>query len=121
MTTLTESRAAGEFIISEANGHRSRSQAVVKSGENLKAGHVVGIVTSTGKVVEWTSGATNGSQNVAGVMFAPVDAAGADAYGTLIVRDAEVTRADLTFFSAATAANKNTAVAELEALGIIAR
>ena len=121
MATLTEGRAAGEFIISEANGHRSRDQVTVLADEVLKAGHVVGIVTASGKVVEYTAAATDGSESVAGVMFAPVDATGADAQGTLIVRDAEVTRADLTFFTAATSAEQDTAVAELEALGIIAR
>lgn len=39
---LTEGKYAGEFILSEANGDRSRENLVVLSGENLKAGHVLG-------------------------------------------------------------------------------
>lgn len=42
MTSLTEGRYTGEFIVSEAAGSRSREAVVVLSGENLKAGHVVG-------------------------------------------------------------------------------
>lgn len=44
MTTLTETQHAGEFLVSEANKTRSRETVVVLSGQNLKAGHVVGKV-----------------------------------------------------------------------------
>ena len=44
MTTLTEAAHAGEFIVSEANGSRSREAIIVLSGENLVAGSVVGKV-----------------------------------------------------------------------------
>lgn len=39
---LTEGKHAGEFILSEAEGSRSRENVTVLSGENLKAGHVLG-------------------------------------------------------------------------------
>jgi len=42
MTTLTEGQHAGEFIVSEANGSRSRDKVTVLSGQNLKAGAVLG-------------------------------------------------------------------------------
>lgn len=42
MTTITEDFHAGAFILSEANGFRSREQRTVLSGQTLKAGHVVG-------------------------------------------------------------------------------
>jgi hypothetical protein len=45
MALLTEGQHAGEFIVSEANGSRSREKVTVLSGQNLKAGHVVGKVT----------------------------------------------------------------------------
>jgi hypothetical protein len=45
MTTLTEVLRAGHFLISEANGYRSREQVTVLSGQNLKVAHVVGKVT----------------------------------------------------------------------------
>lgn len=42
MPSLTEGKHTGEFILSEANGDLSREQIIVLSGENLKAGHVLG-------------------------------------------------------------------------------
>jgi hypothetical protein len=42
MAALTEGKYSGEFILSEAKGGRSRDNVVVLSGQNLKAGHVVG-------------------------------------------------------------------------------
>lgn len=41
MVTFTEVFGAGHFLISEANGMRSREQGVLKSGEDLAAGAVV--------------------------------------------------------------------------------
>ncbi len=45
MTTLTSTGNPGAFLVSEANGLRSRSVITVLSGEELEAGHVVGAVT----------------------------------------------------------------------------
>lgn len=44
MTTFTEGTHAGEFIVSEANGNRSREKVTVLSGQVLKAGAVLGAV-----------------------------------------------------------------------------
>lgn len=45
MTTLNEGRHTAEFIVSEANGHRSREQVTIgDSGAVLSAGLVLGIV-----------------------------------------------------------------------------
>lgn len=121
MATLTEGRHAGEFIVSEANGNRSRDTVAVISGQNLKAGHVVGIITASGKVTEMDPAATNGSEVAAGVLFAPVDASAGDAPGVLLARDCEVTGADLTYKTGATAGQITTAEGELETLGIIVR
>ncbi len=43
-TSYTESNHAGEFIVSEASGSRSRESITVLSGQNLNAGAVVGKV-----------------------------------------------------------------------------
>jgi hypothetical protein len=42
MAALTEGKYSGEFILSEAKGGRSRDNVVVLSGQNLKAGRVLG-------------------------------------------------------------------------------
>lgn len=44
MSTNTEKLRAGFFMISEANGFRSRDTGTLKSGQNLQAGAVVGQV-----------------------------------------------------------------------------
>lgn len=121
MATLTESTHPGEFIVSEANGHRSREQVTVASGQNLVAGHVVGQVTTGGEIAEYDPAATDGTETVYGVLFSAVDASTEAKPGVILKRDAEVTQADLTFIAGATEAQITTAVGELENLGIIAR
>jgi hypothetical protein len=49
MSTLTEGKHAGEFIISEANGTLSREVITVASGQNLVDGQVIQL--SAGKAV----------------------------------------------------------------------
>jgi hypothetical protein len=59
MTELTEEQHAGEFIVTEANGSLSCESATVLSGQNLKAGHVLGKVavgTATGAAVSGNTG-----------------------------------------------------------------
>lgn len=48
---LNEEQHKGEFIVTEANGNLSRDLITVVSGQNLKAGHVIGRInvgTATG-------------------------------------------------------------------------
>jgi hypothetical protein len=45
MATLTENQGAGAFIVSEAAGSMSRETATLLSGQNAKAGDVLGRVT----------------------------------------------------------------------------
>lgn len=51
MTTLTEGPRTGEFIVSEAPGERSRDQIVLGTGNNLKAGAVLGTLITAATVV----------------------------------------------------------------------
>lgn len=44
MTTLTEGARTAEFLVSEANGDRSREQITLKSGNNLPTGRVLATV-----------------------------------------------------------------------------
>lgn len=218
MASNAEGKHAGEFILSEANGDRSRENITVLSGENLKAGHVLGrrLVTPTvaaavafgtntgngtvtgqavgtnlgaqrgnyrvtfvepvtnlgtflvfdpdGQLVgdgvvgtefdnqikftvndgatdfvagdaftlavsggtykykEYDAADTDGGQRVAGILYDNVDATSADKAGMAIVRDAEVRKDDLTWFTGATTAQKDAAIDALaKSLWIIAR
>lgn len=54
---LTETTHAGGFILSEANGNRSRENGVLNAGQHLTAGAVLGrILTATGEAVVGNTG-----------------------------------------------------------------
>jgi len=49
MPSITEARHTGEFILSEANFHRSREVVTLSDSIAIKAGQVLGKVTADGK------------------------------------------------------------------------
>ena len=113
---------AGQYIVEEANGTRSRETGIVASGAGkVKAGAVMGIVTASGKMVPYAPGAADGSENAAGILFEGCDATSADVRRTYTARDTEVHAEMLTFADAVTEGEKNTAMDALAALGIIGR
>lgn len=62
---LTETTHAGGFIISEANGNRSRENGVLNSGQNCVAGEVLGrIMTAAGAKISGTGDGTIGAVTV---------------------------------------------------------
>ena len=122
MATLTEGKHTGEFIVSQANGARSRGTGTVLSGETLIAGELVGIETASGKYVAYDpAGTITGSDTVAGISYTTVDASVADVDGAvLVLRDAEVRGSDLTY-NEAVEGTVTAEVAGLKALGLIVR
>ena len=115
----TEGTHAGEFIVSEANGSRSREAGTLASGHNLAAGAVVGMIA--GEYVEYNNGNVDGSETAVGVLFDAVDASAAAADCVVIARDAEVNLAELVWEAGQDQAAQDAAVVELAAVGIIAR
>ncbi len=112
----------GQFVKYEAAQNYSRDNITVLSGEVLVTGQVVGIVTATGKVRAWAPANGDGSQNAAGVMTLDVNATGGDKQGVMIARHAEVvSRDNLIYAGTPTNPQKDTAVASLKTLGILAR
>ncbi|MBL4781790.1 MAG: head decoration protein [Porticoccaceae bacterium] len=120
MTELTEGRHAGEFIVSEANGSRSREAITVVSGQDLGAGDVVGKVTASSKYAIYNNAASDGTEVAAGILYAAVDASAADAGGVVVIRDAEVNAAEIGWNSQAQGAI-DAGTTDLLALGIISR
>lgn len=114
MTTLTEGRHAGEFLLSEANGQLSRETVTVESGQVLEAGHVVGRASASGEIKEYDPGGADGSESAIGVLYDAVDASGGAQTGVMVARNAEVARAKLTWFTGASSAQIDTGVEELE-------
>ncbi|MCK7579302.1 MAG: head decoration protein [Chromatiales bacterium] len=73
MTTFTEGRHAGEFIVAEANGTRSREVGTLALGQDLEAGTVLGRITKGVAAAE----AVTGNTGNATITAAPTVGAGA--------------------------------------------
>ena len=121
MSTLTETSHAGEYIVSESNGHRSREAITVASGQDLVAGAVIGKVTASGYYAEWDPDAVNGSQTAVGILFDAVDATSAATAGVAHVRDCEVNGDELTFKTGSTSDDKSLAAYHLGVEHVIVR
>ena len=123
MTTLTEGKHAGGFLVWEVLRDYTRETVTISSGAGkLAPGTVLGKITTGGKYTVLTPGASNGSQNAAGILWVGVDASDADASGVVILRGPViVNRHELIWPEVATEAQITTATNALAALGIILR
>jgi hypothetical protein len=119
MTTFTETGRAAEFILSEANFHRSRDSGEVASGQDLVAGTVLQLDGGTRYIAYTGDEMTNGEEDEAiGILIADTDATGGThVAAAIIARDAEVNLNLLTF----PAAKQAVMVQSLKRLGIICR
>jgi hypothetical protein len=115
MTVLTETVHPGEFLLSEANGFRSREAVTVTtSTTTMLSGTVMGKITASGKYIPYDNGASDGSQAAAGILLNELEGVSGDVAATIVVRDAEVLDAKLTGIDSA-------GRTDLAALGIILR
>lgn len=120
MAILTDTAHTGEYIVSEANGYRSREEVTVDAtGGALIAGTVLGKVTASGKYIAHTIAASDGSENAAAILYEGIGAV--EAKRTITARDSEVNEPSLTFEDGISAANKTATIAALAALGIVMR
>lgn len=105
----------GNFILSEANGTRSRDEVVIAAAAGaMQPGTVVGKITASSEYVAYSNTANDGSEVAAGVLYAGVDDLTTTQKGVIIARDAEVATNRLIGADVA-------ALADLKAVGIIAR
>lgn len=123
MAVLTEARHAGEFILSEGNGHVSRDTITIVSGAGVvKAGTVLGKITASGKYKPATATGTDGGQTGAAVNIYEVDATSADVSVAAVVRQAEINGNLITYGATVDDNTKKAAkAADLAAVGIIVR
>lgn len=124
MTTKTETGHAAGFLLSEANGNRSRDIITVSAGQNLKAGAVLGKITAGSPIGEYKAydnGASDGSQAAAAILLDDCDASSGDTKATGILRDAEVNGYELVYDAGQNDAAKIAALADFLALGILVR
>lgn len=102
MTIKTEGLHAGEFLLSEATGTRSREEiTLAASTAVLPAGQVLGRITTSGLYAAYDPAAydpaaSDGRQAAAAVLWAPLGISTQPQRSVAIVRDAEVKRALLT-------------------------
>jgi hypothetical protein len=123
MTTLIEGKHAGGFLIWEVLRDYTRETVTIASGAGkLSPGTVLGKITTGGKYTGLATGATNGSQNAAGILWDKADATDADAASVVILRGpAIVNRHEIILPEGATEAQITAATTALAALGIILR
>ena len=121
MTILKDSPGAGHFILSEANGYRSRQRVAFGPGQTIKAGQLYGVITVSKLAVKLAPGAADGSETPAGIAFDDVVTTTATGEGVGIERDAEVASVRLIWDAAVTEPQKVAALAVLAAKGVVAR
>jgi len=121
MPVQTESTYLGDWLKFEEDNLYSRDEVTVASGQNLAAGTVVGIITASGKVTQLAPGATDGSENAAGVLVGNVDATAGDQPGVIVARHAICSAQGLVWPASITDPQKATAISQLKALGILVR
>lgn len=122
MPTLTETRHAGGFMASEAAGRRARETVTIVSGTGkLVPGTVLGKVTASGKYAYYNNSLATGVETAVAILWDEVDATSADKVAVVIARDAEVNAGELVWEGSQDATAKNAGIADLRALGIIAR
>ncbi len=112
---LVESPHAGGFIVSEANGNRSRAQGTIEAAVGpLDAGAVLDL-DSPGVYIEHVPS----TGTAVAILIWGVDALENEV--AIIVRDAEVNAAEIVWPAGISGANIALAVIELAAVGIIVR
>jgi len=118
--TATEGTRAFEVILSEGESI-SLDKVTLISGQNLKAGTVMGVISASGKYTLHNNAASDGSEVAAAVLLVDTDASSGDTAALALTRLAEVKSDLLVFKAGISAPNKAAALAALAAKFIIAR
>lgn len=123
MTVFTEGRHPADYLVSEANGTRSRDVVTVlkKASHRLGPGTVLGKVTASGKYVPVNFSGSDGSETACAILFDHVDATQSDRSAVITARDAEVKKTALAWPPGAQTTQIDSALAQLAQLGIVAR
>lgn len=117
---ITEGTNIADWLAWEQDNRYSREK-VTLTGSAIVCGQVLGKVTASGKFAAFNQDGADGTEAAAGVAIADYDASAADVEGVAIVRDAQVVEEKLTFPGDITGPEQIAAMAELKALGIVAK
>lgn len=122
MPVLTEPKNLGDLLKFEAPNLYSREQVTIAAGQNLVLGTVLGKRTLGGEYQVLNPTATDGTEVAAGVLAVDIDATLITREdGVMIARHATVSRVALVWPPAITVTERNTAIHQLETLGIVVR
>lgn len=115
-------RTVSDIVKDEAENRFSRDEETLASGSGIVAiGTVLGKVTASGKYKPLAPGASDGTQNAAAVILETADATDADQTVVTLKRHAQVVTQNLVWPAGITSNQKSSAIADLEAIGIVAR
>lgn len=119
MTTYNEPARALDFLVSEANGHRSRDQVTLAASQGaLVPGTVLAQLSAGGNYVVYDNTASSTGAEVAkAILCYPAADSGSTQKVTVISNDAEVQGALLNW-AANDATGKTAGTADLLAVGI---
>lgn len=91
MGILKEGLQTGEFLLSEANGNRSRETVTFMNDcPNMESGTAVGKITASGLWGKYDHSATNGLEVCRGVAYSAIKTQPSAQKGVVIARDAEI-------------------------------
>jgi hypothetical protein len=118
---LYELRHPGEFILTEQQGHLSRENAIIASGNGpIVPGQVLGKITASGKYNIYKPAAVDGSQTAAAIAIYGGDSTSADLPVSIIARLAEINGNTLVWDATVnTAPLRATAYASLAGAGVM--
>lgn len=120
MVVKTEGFHAGHFIVSEANKTRSRETIIIREGQVLVAGAIIA-KGADGKYGAYNNDGTSDENTAAGILFDNVDATDGDVKAVGVLRDCEVNLDELQWADTEDTGDRDAAIADLAALGIIGR
>lgn len=123
MAVFTEGRNAGEHLMWEADTDYCREKVTVVSGAGkLAAGTVLGKITTGGKYQPSPATGSDGSQTAVAVLLYPVDATSSDVDAVISARLSRLNAKVLSYAASVDDdTKKNAKIAQLAAVGLIAR
>jgi hypothetical protein len=117
---LTEGNYPGDWLIEEFSPQHCHEEVTIKSGEDLVSGQVMAL--DVGGDGSWVAFEDDTDTPAAGILLTDVDASAAAKKGVIIARGpATVSKAGLTWAAANDATDITNGLADLLALGIVAR
>jgi hypothetical protein len=121
MTVAIEQNNLGDLLKFETPNLYSREEITVAQGQKLALGAIIGQDSETDLIKALNPAATDGTQNALGALIAEVDATSGNAKAVIITRDAILADHAVIWPSAITLEQKNAAIKQLEARGVIIR